>query len=144
MAILDAYANHQYRPVTTVETGADDPLSVRVYSDMAASINNYKLLVGAPRRGQPCFPYWETQDSTTVQHVVAVLGPMYIPDGFSSVTFDTCTRKSGDTISDVAWRVYISSRQPYDGFADSFSISMGKLQFCRNNNLVNLVEMGIK
>ena len=121
MAILDAYANHQYRPVSTVETGVDAPLSVRCYSDMASAINNYKLLVGAPRRGQPCFPYWETQDASTAAHVVAVLGPMYVPDGFNSITFDVCTRKSGDKVSSVAWTVYASSQHPYNGGVDAFS-----------------------
>ena len=116
---LDAYANHQYRPVSTAETGQDDPLSVRVYADMAAAENNYKLLVGAPRRGQPCFPYWGTKDASTAIHVVANLGPIYIPDGYSVLRFDVCTRRSAGAAS-VAWTVYASS-VPYTGDRTPFS-----------------------
>jgi len=121
---LDAYANHQYRPVTTVETGVDAPLSVRAYADMASAENNYKLLVGAPRRGQPCFPYWETDDNTTAAHVVAVLGPIYIPDGYSVLRFDACTRRSpaAPGSAQVAWTVYASS-VPYTGDRAPFSAS---------------------
>jgi hypothetical protein len=117
--ILDAYANTQYRPVTTVETGDGDPLSVRTYADMASALNNYKLLVGAPRRGQPCFPYWESNDNSTAAHVVAALGPFYVPDGYSVLRFDVNTRRSAGTAS-VAWTVYGSS-VPYFGDQSPFT-----------------------
>jgi len=104
---LDAYANTQYRPVSTTETGTDQPLSVRSYADYASAINNYKLLVGAPRRGQVCFPRWETQDKTTDAHVVQVFAPLYVPDGYSKIRFNACTRRSAGTAS-VVWTVYAS------------------------------------
>ena len=119
MSVLDAYANHQYRPVTTAETGADDPLSVRVYADMASAENNYKLLVGAPRRGQPCFPYDESTDSTTAEHVVKVLGPFMVPDGFSEIRIDACTKRSVPLMGDVVWTMYVSSA-PYGGNREVF------------------------
>ena len=113
MSVLDAYANHQYRPVTTVETGENDPLSVRVYADMASAINNYKLLVGAPRRGQPCFPYDESRDNTIAAHVVKTLGPFQVQDGYSEIRVDACTRRSAGS-ANVIWGMYISS-VPYSG-----------------------------
>ena len=119
MPVLDAYANHQYRPVTTVETGENDPLSVRVYADMASAINNYKLLVGAPRRGQPCFPYDESADNTTDEHVVKLMGPFQISDGYSEIRIDACTRRSAGT-DDVTWTMYVSSA-PYGGNQTPFS-----------------------
>ncbi len=116
---LDAYANTQYRPVTTVETGQNDPLSVRCYADMASALNNYKMLVGAPRRGQICFPYWESADNTTAAHVVAVWGPLYVPDGYSVLSFDACTRRSAGTAG-VAWTVY-ASEVPFYGDRAAFT-----------------------
>jgi hypothetical protein len=116
---LDAYANTQYRPVTTVETGQNDPLSVRCYADMASALNNYKLLVGAPRRGQICFPHWETEDNTTDAHAVALWGPLYIPDGYSVIAVDACTRRSAGT-STVAWYIYASA-VPYYGERSPFN-----------------------
>jgi len=122
MGTLDAYANTQYRPVSTVETGTDHPLSVRCYADMASAINNYKLLVSAPRRGQICFPYWETEDATTTPHVVAVLGPMYIPDGYSHIRYDICTRLSPSAqVDNVTWDLTISSTV-YNGDRKPFSM----------------------
>ncbi len=116
---LDAYANTQYRPVTTVETGQNDPLSVRCYADMASALNNYKMLVGAPRRGQVCFPHWESEDATTSEHVIAVWGPMYVPDGYSVLRVDACTRRSAGTAS-VTWTVYAGS-VPYSGERKPFN-----------------------
>tara|TARA_R100001530_G_scaffold52462_1_gene38772 strand:- start:874 stop:1440 length:567 start_codon:yes stop_codon:yes gene_type:complete len=116
---LDAYANTQYRPVSTVETGEDQPLSVRAYADYASAINNYKMLVGAPRRGQICFPHWESEDNTTAQHVVQVFGPLYVPDGYSVIRYDACTRRSAGT-ADVIWTVY-ASQTPYFGNRTPFS-----------------------
>ena len=109
MTVLDAYANHQYRPVTTVETGENDPLSVRVYADIASAENNYKHLVGAPKRGQPCFPYDESDDASTAEHVVKMLGPIYIPDGYSEMRIDACTRRSAGAAS-VTWTLYLTSQ----------------------------------
>ena len=117
--ILDAYANTQYRPVTTTETGQDDPLSVRCYADIASAINNYKLLVGAPRRGQICFPYWESEDATTDEHVVAVWGPLYVPDGYSVLRFDINHRRSTGP-ANVSWTVY-AGWVPYTGERKPFS-----------------------
>jgi len=147
---LDAYANTQYRPVTTVETGQNDPLSVRCYADMASALNNYKLLVGAPRRGQICFPHWETEDNTIDAHVVAVWGPLYVPDGYSVLTFDACTRLSGAATASVAWTVYASAvpyygdRRPFNGVTpflgdydlDTITTSSTGWKWSRNDSII--------
>jgi len=116
--ILDAYANTQYRPVSTVETGEDHPLSVRAYADYASAINNYKLLVGAPRRAQICFPHWESEDSETADHVVQVFGPLFVPDGYSVIRYDACTRRSAGGLN-ITWSVYVT-QVPYLGPRKAF------------------------
>jgi len=121
---MTALYTQQHRVLTTRETSAKDPLSVRFCIDAERNLNNYKGHVGAHKIisewGVPA-DKWISADSVTTETVVHVFAPRYIPDGYQRLWWTLCgvrTTGAGSTV----FRLYSSPVQ-YKGpaaFDDSY------------------------
>jgi len=110
---MASHSDRQYQPVSTRETNTDDALSVRAYSDMADAVNNAHFHACCHKvRSSICFPSWKSWDSYTVEHVVAVFGPVSIPDGFSDLLWTLGHRRTAGA-GTVYWRLYSSASRYY-------------------------------
>ena len=116
---MASHSDRQYSPVSTRETSAGDALSVRVYPDMADAINNGHFHACCHKlRSSICFPNWTTWDAYTGEHVIAVFGPAYMPDGYSDILW-TLGHKRTAGAGSAQWRLKSSSTR-YTGPIEVF------------------------
>jgi hypothetical protein len=107
----------QVRTISTLETGENDPLSVRV-KELAWSINNFKAHVGAPTVIPAiCFPgtTFQSDDNETDERIMAWLTPSFVPFGYTKLYWQLGTYV--DAAGTCTWRWY-SVSAPYVGPAD--------------------------
>lgn len=116
---MTAYTDRQHFPVGTTETSSNDALSVRIYSDMADSCNQSKFRCNGKIRAQICWPHWVSRDNSIVEHVIAVMGPIWVPDGYSIVKWVIGHyRYSGAGTTE--WALYVTTKL-YAGDASTFN-----------------------
>jgi len=98
--------NDQYCPPSTLETAADDGLSVRTIRELAAAMNNYMAWAGRHKlRGQPFMPHLESPASGTTETLVQPFAPVVIPDGVNTLQFHAGHYLGTGT--SVTWKLYL-------------------------------------
>lgn len=87
MAITD---DEYYQPVSTTETSALDPFSVRTIHDMAAALSNYQRYAGAfPLLCEWCIPHLSSGLTSVTDETVILRWPaILVPDGFTHLSWD--------------------------------------------------------
>lgn len=104
----------QYRPLTTLETGKDDTMSVRAMRDMAESLNNAKnYAMNHKVRRHIAIPHLETplvSGTETTEQIILMFAPVYVPDGFSLLRWQIGYYRSTGA-GEVTFKVYCHARQ---------------------------------
>lgn len=113
---MAAESNYQYRPTPVIDTG--DPISVGDLLTLARNANNTKAFGKVHKlRGQPFFPWIYSPDSNTNEYVVAPFAPLFVPEGFTSVRWTLCHKRTAGADA-ITWRLYSTDRMyvgPEDG-----------------------------
>ncbi len=102
----------QYRPITTLETGADDGYSPRILRDHADNLGNAVVYALAhPVLSIPCFPPWYSHDNTTDERVIMVTAEINIAEPYTKLAWTVCHEKTAESAGDdaVTWRLYTSN-----------------------------------
>ncbi|MCP4549512.1 MAG: hypothetical protein GY835_23905 [bacterium] len=109
MAIL---TTQQYRPVTTWETAAYDPLSCRFVQDNAANMNNFACYVARHKAFDAHFrPVVDSPDSGTTAETVILpsLGKFFMASQFVRLRW-WITFKRTTGAANITYKLYISDR----------------------------------
>ena len=78
----------QYRPASTYETAADRPCGLRWVRDCADAVNNLKAhVLNTKIRSQIFAPPQYTIESNTQECCLAVLAPVFVPQGYSKISW---------------------------------------------------------
>jgi hypothetical protein len=114
--MMTANFTRQVCPPSTIETAADDGLSVRLIQDTGDGMNNYLKFVSLYKViGQPCIPWWYSHAATTDERVVGIFAPRIVPMGFNYLTWGIGHVRTAGA-DDCTWRLYCS-RVLYQGDA---------------------------
>jgi hypothetical protein len=117
---MASHSDRQYQPVSNTETGTDDALSVRVYTEMADALNNAHFHSSCHKvRSAVCFPAWSSWDAYTSEHVIAVFSPVSIPDGFSDLLWTIGHQRTSGAGS-IVWSLKSSAKR-YTGTIEVFN-----------------------
>jgi len=110
---MTVYYNEQYRPLTTIETAADDGLSVRV-QDLMLSINNAKAHAMAPDIINDAWPLayggglvGQVRAATQTNDVLMQFAPVRIPNGYTMLYASCCAKMAAGNSGSCTLRLYL-------------------------------------
>jgi hypothetical protein len=111
---MAANTTRQYQQISSLETSANDGMSVRLVCDLADGLNNAMIYVQQHKvSGQLCPSWWYSHDNTNQERVIGLFAPRDMPMGFTHLLWTLGHVRTAGT-GTITWRLYCA-RRLYDG-----------------------------